>query len=169
MAKNKPAPAKKPTGRPAHEPNNQRRETVRMLIIGGYRQDSVAEVLGIDPKTLRAHYRNELNLAKSTVDAMVTMTIVKKMLGETTVTDEKGNVSKVYDHKEAESDLLKFYSARRMGWKEPKQEINHSGSVGQYDLTKLTDEELDRVESILGRAAISSGDGDTGREGEEES
>ncbi|MGP9819200.1 terminase small subunit [Salinarimonas sp. NSM] len=35
---------------------------------------------------------------------------------------------------------------------------HHSGAVGSYDLSKLTDEELERLESILGPIADAGGD-----------
>jgi phage terminase small subunit len=34
----------------------------------------------------------------------------------------------------------------------------HSGAIGTYDLSKLTDEQLDHLESILGPLAIAAGD-----------
>lgn len=40
----------------------------------------------------------------------------------------------------------------------------HSGAIGTYDLTKLTDEQLDRLESILG--PLANDGGDPGGEGE---
>ncbi len=42
----------------------------------------------------------------------------------------------------------------------------HSGSIGTYDLTKLTDDQLDRLESILGPLALADAGGDPGGEGE---
>lgn len=44
------------------------------------------------------------------------------------------------------------------------QAVQHSGSLGTYDLTKLTDDELDRLETILGPLAVAGGD--QGGEGE---
>lgn len=42
----------------------------------------------------------------------------------------------------------------------------HSGVIGTYDLSKLSDEELDRLESILGPLAVAGGDqGGEGAEG----
>ena len=38
-----------------------------------------------------------------------------------------------------------------------RQEHRHSGHVGTYDLSKLSDDELDRLESILGPLAVSGG------------
>ncbi|WP_285445487.1 terminase small subunit [Xanthomonas sp. fls2-241-TYG-148] len=34
----------------------------------------------------------------------------------------------------------------------------HSGAIGTYDLSKLSDDELDRLESILGPLAVAGGD-----------
>lgn len=43
--------------------------------------------------------------------------------------------------------------------------MQHRGAVGTYNLSKLSDDELDRLESILGPLALAGGD--TGGEGEE--
>lgn len=51
------------------------------------------------------------------------------------------------------------------GFGKPVQAVQHSGSVGTYDLTKVTDADLDKLESILGPLAIAGGD--QGGEGEE--
>jgi hypothetical protein len=50
-------------------------------------------------------------------------------------------------------------------WGKPSQAVHHSGSVGTYDLSKLSDDELDRLETILGPLAFDGGD--QGGEGEE--
>jgi hypothetical protein len=39
-----------------------------------------------------------------------------------------------------------------------RQSVEHSGSIGTYDLTKVSDADLDRLESILGPLAVASGD-----------
>ena len=44
--------------------------------------------------------------------------------------------------------------------------MQHKGSIGTYDLTKMSDDELDRLESILGPLALA--DGDTSGESEAE-
>jgi hypothetical protein len=36
--------------------------------------------------------------------------------------------------------------------------MQHRGSIGTYDLTKMSDDELDRLESILGPLALAGGD-----------
>jgi phage terminase small subunit len=40
----------------------------------------------------------------------------------------------------------------------PSQSVQHSGSVGTYDLSRMTDEQLDKLESILGPLALAGGD-----------
>lgn len=35
--------------------------------------------------------------------------------------------------------------------------MQHKGSIGTYDLTKMSDDELDRLESILGPLALNGG------------
>jgi HPt (histidine-containing phosphotransfer) domain-containing protein len=40
----------------------------------------------------------------------------------------------------------------------PTQAHEHSGSIGRYDVTKATDEQLDQLENILGGLAESGGD-----------
>jgi hypothetical protein len=36
--------------------------------------------------------------------------------------------------------------------------MQHKGSIGTYDLTKMSDDELDRLETILGPLALDGGD-----------
>jgi hypothetical protein len=48
----------------------------------------------------------------------------------------------------------------------PSQSVKHSGAVGAYDLSKMSDDDLDRLEAILGPLALAGGD--TGGEGEAE-
>jgi len=40
----------------------------------------------------------------------------------------------------------------------PSQSVQHSGAIGSYDLTKVTDDDLDRLEAILGPIADTGGD-----------
>lgn len=73
------------TGRPAHEPTDATRQTVQMHTMVGTPQEIVADVLGIDAKTLRKHYRDELDLAKARANASVCGSLYKKcMAGDTT-------------------------------------------------------------------------------------
>lgn len=63
--------------------------------------------------------------------------------------------------KRGESDSARVAAANALldrAYGKPKQAHEHSGSIGTYDLTKLSDDELDRLESILGPLALTGGD-----------
>ena len=50
-----------PNGRPPHKPTRDSRATVADYALVGFAQYVIAKKLKIDPKTLRKHYRFELN------------------------------------------------------------------------------------------------------------
>lgn len=52
------------------------------------------------------------------------------------------------------------------GYGRPVQALQHSGAIGSYDLTKLSDKQLEQLESILGPLAVA--DGNQGGDGEAE-
>lgn len=67
----------------------------------------------------------------------------------------------------SESDSAKVAAANALldrAYGKAPQSVKHSGNVGTYDLSKLSDDELDRLENILGPLAFN--DGDQGGEGE---
>jgi hypothetical protein len=58
-------------GRPAHEPTDKLRAEVETLAAFGIPQEDIARVLGIDPKTLRVHYADQLELGSIKATAKV--------------------------------------------------------------------------------------------------
>ncbi len=56
-----------------HEPNDEQRRIVSVLASAGLPQVNIAAVLKIAPKTLRLHYRSELDEGSHTATAMVVM------------------------------------------------------------------------------------------------
>jgi len=158
MSKRKPPPPSAP-GKPGpkpHQPDDRLRGLVKWLRIAGYREDQVAEAMSVDAKTLRKHYRDELDHAKAQTDAMVTNSLVLNAVGGPQQDWRQANVSAAI-----------WYSKTRMGWREPRQEIEHSGVVGVYapeKLKDLSDEELNALASIVARLAppSSAPDGDPG-------
>ena len=56
---------------PLHEPTPELRHIVQIHATIGTPQDDIAKVLGIDPKTLRLHYRDELDLASAKANAVI--------------------------------------------------------------------------------------------------
>lgn len=66
--------------KPPHEPTKATRDTVQMHTLVGTTQADVARVIGIDEKTLRKHYRDEIDLAKARANAKVGGALFNKAL-----------------------------------------------------------------------------------------
>lgn len=64
--------------KPPHEPTEATRQTVQMHTMVGTDQETIARVLNVDPKTLRKHYRDELDLAKAKANATIGGTLFNK-------------------------------------------------------------------------------------------
>ncbi|ENN86057.1 hypothetical protein RHSP_31908 [Rhizobium freirei PRF 81] len=63
--------------------------------------------------------------------------------------------------KKGESESARVAAANSLldrAYGKATQAHEHRGSIGTYDLSKMSDDELDRLETILGPLAISSGD-----------
>lgn len=58
-------------GRKQHEATKALRDTVSMHTTMGTTQADIARILSIDLKTLRKHYRDELDLAKAKANATI--------------------------------------------------------------------------------------------------
>ena len=58
-------------GRPAHQPTEKTRNEVETLAAFGIPHEDVGRVLGIDPKTLRRHYADQLELGSVKATAKV--------------------------------------------------------------------------------------------------
>lgn len=95
-----------------HKPTDERRAMVRTMSAGGTPQEDIAKVLGIDAKTLRKHYREELDLAAIKANAAVAQSLFKKATG-----DGKGAVTAAI-----------FWMKTRAGWQD-KQLHEHTGQI----------------------------------------
>ena len=85
---------------------------------------NIASVVGIDPKTLRKHYRHELDNGQVKATAKVAESLFRKATSE-------GPQSVT---------AAIFWLKTKGGWRETSQDHR----VGFYDLSKITEEELDR-------------------------
>lgn len=69
----------------------------------------------------------------------------------------------------AESEQARVSAIKEVfdrGWGKSPQAVKHAGAIGTYDLSKLTDAELDVLEPILARIAdAAAGAGGEGEEG----
>ena len=110
----------------------------------GIPETDISRVIGVDPKTLRKHYRDELDLGETKANAQVAGFLFSAA--------KNGNVTAQI-----------FWLKTRARWKEPSAERKHSGSLGTYDMTKVSDADLARLESILAPVADAGADpGQTG-------
>jgi hypothetical protein len=65
-----------------HVPTETNRAKVIGLSLNGISQGRIAEHIGIDSKTLRAHYRHELDFGTETLGAMAANHLVRLMRGD---------------------------------------------------------------------------------------
>ena len=86
-----------------YEPTDSQRALVENAAAFGLTQADSAEQLKIDEKTLRKHFRVELSSGKFKVDMLAGKTVTELMESR----DERVRL-----------DAAKYYTARRMGWKE---------------------------------------------------
>jgi hypothetical protein len=98
-------------GRPPHQPTDADRAKVTALSAYGIPQEQIARVFDIDSKTLRLHYRDELDLGVIEANAQVAKTLFNQGV------------------KDGNTTALIWWTKSRMGWKE-KQEIAHTDAEG---------------------------------------
>ena len=145
-------PYKLNPGRPTHSPTPAFRRTVVALSTQGYSQDRIADVLGIAPKTLRLHYRREIEVGKGMVDADMVNSLIMQGVG-----------GPKKDWSKAVTAATIFYLKTQCGWTD-KQQVEHSGAVGSYDLTQLAGSELDNLIATLERIEVTPNRGGARRE-----
>jgi len=93
-----------------HEPTAQTRELVSLHATMGTPQETIADILELDPKTLRKHYRKELDHSTAKANA----TIGGKLFNKA---------------KEGDTTAMIFWMKTRARWSE-RQEIDNISSDG---------------------------------------
>lgn len=112
-------------GQPPHEPTQAERELVKLHATIGTRQDVIADILGIDDKTLRKHYREELDQSAAQANAVIGGALFNKA-------------------KAGDTAAQIFWMKTRAGWKETAV-VEHTGPAGGpvlIDTTKLSPEAM---------------------------
>jgi hypothetical protein len=99
----------------------------------GVPESDIARVIGIDPKTLRKHYRDELDTGQIKATAKVAESLFRKA-----TSDGPQSVTAAI-----------FWLKTKGGWRETPQ----THEVGLFDLNRITDQELERMLELT-RAAI---------------
>jgi len=110
-------------GRRAHRPDPAQRRQVEAMAAYGIPENDISRVVGVDPKTLRKHYREELDLGETKANAQVAGFLFNAA--------KNGNVTAQI-----------FWLKTRARWREVPVELKHSGSIDRRDVTQMTDEEL---------------------------
>ena len=64
-------------GRPSHAPTARTRRSVIDLVAAGFSQDRIAGEVGIDAKTLRLHYREELGFGEAITEARLAQNVMR--------------------------------------------------------------------------------------------
>ncbi|PBC00883.1 hypothetical protein [Mesorhizobium sp. WSM3860] len=89
-------------GRASHKPDDASRRQVEALAGYGVPETGIADMVGIDPKTLRKHYRKELRIGHTKANSAVAQSLFRKATGE--------------GHQSVTAAI--FWAKTRMGWKE---------------------------------------------------
>lgn len=121
-------------GRRAHRPDPALRRQVEAMAAYGIPEIDISRVVGVDPKTLRKHYREELDLGETKANAQVAGFLFNAA--------RTGNVTAQI-----------FWLKTRAKWRETPLELRHSGSIGRRDLSELTDEDLMVIIGSVGTEA----------------
>ena len=102
---------RKKAGQPAFKPTDDERKLVEQMTACGIPQESQCLVIrnGIDDKTLRKHFRNELDTAPTKATAKGAGTLFNKAMG-------------------GDTTALIWWTKTRMKWSE-KQEVEHTGDA----------------------------------------
>jgi hypothetical protein len=69
-------------GRRAHTPEPAGRRQVEAMAAYGVPEADIARVLGIDPKTLRKHYRDELDTGSIKANSRIAESLYRKAMGD---------------------------------------------------------------------------------------
>src|SRR5688572_9289822 len=110
-------------GRRAHKPDPAQRRQVEAMAAYGIPEIDIAAVLSVDPKTLRKHYREELDLGETKANAQVAGFLFNSA--------RSGNVTAQI-----------FWLKTRARWRETPVELKHSGSIAKGSIHDYTDAEL---------------------------
>jgi hypothetical protein len=118
--------------KPPHEPNDKAKAAVEQMSAVGIPQEDIAMVLDIDPKTLRKHYRKELDQAAIKANSAIGGALYNKA-------------------KAGDTTAMIWWTKTRMQWSE-KFINEHTGAGGgpiQSIRTTMTQDEAAKAYSEM--------------------
>lgn len=125
--------------KPPHEPTDATRQTVQLHATVGTAQPIIADILGIDAKTLRKYYREELDQSLAKANATIGGQLFNKAKGGDTA-------------------AMIFWMKTQAKWKETSV-VDNTSSDGSMSTGASA---LERINSKLARlAAVKDPAGDT--------
>src|SRR5947207_10657409 len=110
-------------GRRAHKPDLAQRRQVEATAAYGIPAEDISRVVGIDPKSLRKHYRDELDLGETKANAQVAGFLFNSA--------RSGNVTAQI-----------FWLKTQARWKEPALDHKVTGAIATANLDNFSDAEL---------------------------
>lgn len=110
-----------------HEPTDKTRAEVSALCSFGIPQEEIARYIGVDSKTLRKYYRDELDNSVTKANAAVGRFLYQNASGSTL----KDGAS----HADCVRAAM-FWAKTRMGWRET-QHIDHTTAGEQMQPTRI--------------------------------
>jgi len=102
-----------------HQPTDALRQTVQLHSTVGTPQETIADILGIDAKTLRKHYREELDQSKAKANATIGGALYNKARGGDTA-------------------AMIFWMKTQAGWRETN--VHEHGGIGGGPIQTVTTE-----------------------------
>lgn len=103
--------------KPPHAPTPEQRQIVQLHATVGTDQETIARIIGIDPKTLRKHYRDELDVALAKANATIGGALFNKA-------------------KNGDTAAQIFWMKTRARWSE-RSEVDHTSSDGSLRPTTI--------------------------------
>src|SRR3954466_16226506 len=110
-------------GRRAHKPDAAQRRQVEAMAAYGIPAQDISRVVGVDAKTLRKHYREELDLGETKANAQDAGFLFNSA--------RSGNATAQI-----------FWLKTRARWRETPTELRHSGSIARRDVSEMPEQEL---------------------------